>query len=90
MTKKEEFQFAAQLAAHERLAELFILVRAQRGSSQRLKNYRDRIAKEIETDEDHPVVIDPKEKAIHERMLQTIDAALGLLANEQKRLRGQS
>jgi hypothetical protein len=66
MTKKEEFELAVQLAAHERLlAELLILVRAQRGSSTRLSGFRERIAKELEQDEDHPVEIDPKEQAIH-------------------------
>jgi hypothetical protein len=91
MTKKEEFELAVQLAAHERLlAELLILVRAQRGSSTRLSGFRERIAKELEQDEDHPVEIDPKEQAIHARVLQIIDGALGVLVENRRRMREQS
>jgi hypothetical protein len=90
MSKKEDFELAVQLPAQERLlAELLILVRAQRGSSTRLSGFRERIAKELEQDEDHPVKIEPKEQAIHAPLLQTIDAALGVLVENRRRMREQ-
>jgi hypothetical protein len=91
MTEKEEFELAVQLAAHERLlAELLILVLAQRGSATRLNGLRERIAKELEQDEDHPVDIDPREQAIHDRVLRIIDAALGVLRENRRRMREPS
>jgi hypothetical protein len=91
MTEGEEFELAVRLAAHEKLlAELLVLVRAQLASSKRLSDYRERIAAELLRDEDDPVEIDPREKAIHEHVLRIIDVALGLIAESRKRLREQS
>jgi len=91
MTEQEKFDLAIQLAAHKRLLkELLILVRAQRDSTKRLSDYRDRIAKELEQDEDHPVEIDPKTQAVRDAVVRIIDGALGLIAETRKRTREKS
>ena len=91
VTKKEQFELAVRLAAHERLLkELLILVRVQRDSTKRLSDYRDRIAKELDQDEDHPVEIDAMTQAVHDAVVRIIDGAFGLIAESRKRTREQS
>jgi hypothetical protein len=91
MTKKEQFELAVRLAAHERLLkELLILVRAQLGSPTRLSGFRNTIAKELEQDEDHPVEVDAMTQAVHDAVLQIIDDTLGQLVETRKRNREQS
>lgn len=95
MTDKEKLDLTARLAAYEMLlAELLIVVYAQKGyGGNRLLNFRKQMEKQfsdvIQNDEDHPVEIDPRRKALYDHMICMIDKAVNLLV-EQKVARGRS
>lgn len=89
MTEKERLDLTARLAAYEMLlAELLIVLYAQKGFGNRLLNFRKRMEEQfsdvIQDDEDHPVEIDPRRKALYEHVMGVIDTAVRRLVEQKQ------
>ena len=89
MTEKERLDLTARLAAYEMLlAELLIVLYAQKGFGNRLLNFRKRMEEQfsdvIQDDEDHPVEIDPRRKALCEHVMGVIDTAVRRLVEQKQ------